>query len=177
MRGCLGGQLFTESIITTALLLLYSTSSSTPPSTFLPETEVDHLSFLRQWEKVLGDRLLLCSTPLIERLISTHQTMHLNRDALHLAFSILCRATSLGSNYVAAALYLACEVTSASAPSWKTLCKMNVQEESARSTREHILTELNFQVRFFYLVCTSFSKSLITSLTSRESTSLSTHLL
>ena len=113
MRGFLGGQLFTESIITTALLLLDSTSSSTPPSTFLSETEVDHLSFLRQWEKVLGDRLLLCSTPRIERLISTHRTMHLNWDALHLAFSILYQATSLGSDYVAAALHVACEVTSA----------------------------------------------------------------
>ena len=150
MRGLLGGQLFTESIITTAQLLLDSTSSSTPPTTFLSEIELDHLAFLRQWEKVPGDGLLLCSTPLIERLISTHQYLHLNRDSLHLAFSILCRATSVGSDFAAAALYLACEVTSVSSATWKTLCqKMNTEVESARSARELILAELNFQVGFF----------------------------
>ena len=55
MRGFLGGQLFTESIITTALLLLDSTSSSSmPPSTFLSEPEVDHLSFLNNGRKSWG---------------------------------------------------------------------------------------------------------------------------
>ena len=85
-EGFFGGQLFTESIFTTALLLLDSTSSSTPPTTFLSETEVDHLSFLKQWEKVLGDGLLLCNLHLLLRgefqlikpctLIGTPHTLH-----------------------------------------------------------------------------------------------------
>ena len=148
MRGALGGRLFTESIICTAQLMLTSTSSN-PPVLLLSETEASHFAFLRQWEQVLGDGLLLCSTPLIERLISTHHYLHLNRDSLHLAITLLSRSTSsVGSDVAAAAIYIACEVTSVSPPAWNSLChKMGTQVDSAKAARRHLLTEFNFQVQ------------------------------
>ena len=142
-RSQFAGQILNSDPASTSLA---SPSYSSHPN-FLSEMQSDHLQFLRQWEQPLGRGFILCSTDLIDRIIATHHTMHLNRDSLHLTFSIISQASSVGSDMVAAAMFIASEVTGGSTPCWKSLCqKIGVLVDSAKSARGQLLAELNFQV-------------------------------
>ena len=123
--------------------LLPSSSFST-----LSDLEVDHLFFLKSWEREVGRGLHLVSFPLRERVVHVHHHLHLSFDSLHLAFSLLARMSTFGADVASACLYVANELTSLSSLSWAPLCKrMGCDILAAKAARMSILTDMSFKVR------------------------------